>query len=385
LYTVLAVLCIASAISVSLPEDIKSLEDVEVAVEVGESVGMTAGLFEEFVKTHGKKYEAEEYGRRLGIFGDSLRFIKEWNSNPKNTFSVAINEFADMTGEEFAKGHLNDYLVEDEKAVEALQDGDLGESRSVGEASAAELRNGAMHVSSGKELPKEVDWVHTKSTGRVYKQGVCAACYTFATNEAIEAEYFIKTGKLMPELSDQEILSCSAKNFNNHGCHGGTMEKSYKYILHAQDNEGGMTLASDYGYEGNASPCKRNKFKKVDIKLAGYRKINKGNENDLMDAVAQRPVAVGFDAHHPAFKLYDSGVFDIDYCTTHLTHAMVVVGYGKSKDGKAYWKLKNSWGKNWGQEGYGMVKRGANMCGISNLASYPVLKEPSTWSFERRE
>ena len=75
-----------------------------------------------------------------------------------------------MTGEEFAKGHLNDYLVEDEKAVEALQDGDLGESRSVGEASAAELRNGAMHVSSGKELPKEVDWVHTKSTGRVYKQ-----------------------------------------------------------------------------------------------------------------------------------------------------------------------------------------------------------------------
>ena len=59
-------------------------------------------------------------------------------------------------------------------------------------------------------------------------------------------------------------------------------------------------------YQGSQSPSR-------------YRKINKGNENDLMDAVAQRPVAVGFDAHHPAFKLYDSGVFDIDYCTTHLT------------------------------------------------------------------
>ena len=36
-------------------------------------------------------------------------------------------------------------------------------------------------------------------------------------------------GKKMPELSDQEILSCS-RPFGNHGCIGGNMEKSYHYI-----------------------------------------------------------------------------------------------------------------------------------------------------------
>ena len=79
--------------------------------------------------------------------------------------------------------------------------------------------------------------------------------------------------------------------------------------------------------------------------MAGYRKIAKGNEVDLLDAIAQQPVAIGFDAHHSGFKLYKSGVFDVDYCTDHLTHALVIVGYGKAEDGKPYYKIKNSWGK----------------------------------------
>ena len=146
-----------------------------------------------------------------------------------------------------------------------------------------------------------------------------------------------------------------------------------------------MTLAKDYPYVGSETPCKRSKYRAQKIKLAGYRKIERGNEEDLKDALSERPVAVGIDAHHPAFKLYDSGVFDIGYCTTHLTHAVLLVGYGTTKDGKAYWKLQNSWGKSWGSKGYGKVARGKNMCAIANLASYPVLDSPETWEFEVSE
>jgi len=123
------------------------------------------------------------------------------------------------------------------------------------------------------------------------------------------------------------------------------------------------------------------KFTAQNIRLAGYRKVSRGSEQDLKDALSERPVAIGIDAHHPAFKLYSSGVFDIDYCTAHLTHAVVLTGYGTTKDGKDFWTLQNSWGETWGNKGYGNVVRGKNMCAIANLASYPVLEKPETWEF----
>ena len=44
--------------------------------------------------------------------------------------------------------------------------------------------------------------------------------------------------------------------------------------------------------------------------------------------------------------------------------------------------LQNSWGKNWGEDGFGRVARGKNMCSISNLASYPVIKDEEQWTFD---
>jgi len=243
-------------------------------------------------------------------------------------------------------------------------------TKPLGESEA--LRNGALHENSGNALPTEVDWSHKGITGDVYKQGVCAACYTFTTNAALESAHYIKFGKKLPELSDQEILSCS-RPYGNHGCLGGNMEKSYHYIMAMQDQRGGMTSAKDYPYTGQEGTCQRKNFKTSSVKLAGFRKIARGSEEDLQDALAQRPVAAGVDAHHPVFKLYDSGIFDINYCTTHLTHAVLIVGYGEDKDGKKFWKIKNSWGRQWGVKGYGHMARGKNMCAISNLASYPVL------------
>lgn len=96
-----------------------------------------------------------------------------------------------------------------------------------------------------------------------------------------------------------------------------------------------------------------------------------------------------------------------------LTHAMLIVGYGTTADSKPYWKLKNrcqchgcavvhqhddgnsdvymqseivtprvhvSWGKDWGNGGFGKFARGKNMCSIANLASYPVLDDPGSWN-----
>ena len=72
------------------------------------------------------------------------------------------------------------------------------------------------------------------------------------------------------------------------------------------------------------------------------RLIQENNETALLQAVTLQPVSVAIEADTSIFQFYSSGVMDSDSCGTQLDHGVLVVGYG-TKDGKDYWKVKNSW------------------------------------------
>ena len=97
------------------------------------------------------------------------------------------------------------------------------------------------------------------------------------------------------------------------------------------------------------------------------------DEEELRAMVAERPVAVAVEGDQHVFQMYKSGVLDVsnDECGTKVDHAVLVVGYG-TDGGLDYWKIKNSWGKSWGEDGYIRVIHGKDECGLADSASQPT-------------
>jgi hypothetical protein len=99
-------------------------------------------------------------------------------------------------------------------------------------------------------------------------------------------------------------------------------------------------------------------------------------ENALMLAVAKQPVSISVNAECHAFNNYAGGVLDDPACMGGDTdHQVVLVGYGTdATTGKPYWKIKNSWGTKWGENGYVRAWRTPGFLAINSATagnSYP--------------
>lgn len=142
--------------------------------------------------------------------------------------------------------------------------------------------------------------------------------------------------------------------------------------------------------------------------IDGYVDVPTNNEEALLQAVAQQPVSVAIDGGAFAFMFYEKvfslnppvfcmksrtscrqteihllflqGVFS-GHCTTRMNHGVTIVGYGETSKGVKYWTVKNSWGTEWGEEGYIRIVREETVpeghCGINQWASYPIKNSPN--------
>jgi hypothetical protein len=107
------------------------------------------------------------------------------------------------------------------------------------------------------------------------------------------------------------------------------------------------------------------------VTIDGFERLE-ASEKALMNAVATiGPISVAIYAKQ-SFKDYKSGIYYDSSCRGILNHEVLVVGYG-SKNGKDYWIVKNSHGKDWGENGYiRMARNKNNLCGIASDAMYPT-------------
>ena len=300
--------------------------------------------FHEFLIKFAKKYTMPEFFHRFEIFKENIEFINHHNSEGVHNYTLAINQFADLTWEEFKEKHLIHM-----PKVQLLKNTKY------------------FQYNSSVETPASVDWISAGAVTPVKDQGQCGSCWAFSSTGAMEGMNFIKTGKLV-SLSEQQLVDCSHNG--NMGCNGGLQSNAFEYVEQA----GGSDTEECYPYKGTDQTCAFDKSC-VAATVAGFTNIQPRDNGAMMQAVAKQPVAVAIYAAGQSFQFYSSGIYDDHECFTddeHLDHAVLVTGYG-TENGKDFWNVKNSWGTGWGDEGYIRFARGNddNICGVLDVPLIP--------------
>jgi cathepsin H len=192
----------------------------------------------------------------------------------------------------------------------------------------------------------------------------------------MESHWSILTKQPPPLLSEQQLVDC-ANAFGNAGCDGGLPSQAFEYIQY----NGGLTSESQYPYTAKDGPCVSKETTMEAMAPRGAANITMGAETDISRAIYYAgPVSI---AYHVAddFMHYSDGIYDNLDCpnsNSKVNHAVLAVGYGTQTNTatnttQQYWIVKNSWGTEFGMDGYFWINRGNNTCGLADCASWPLV------------
>lgn len=304
------------------------------------SVNLRDTEFSLFQKQYGKVYAAPEEARyRLAVFNDNLKKIDKHNAKHL-PWTLGVNKFADISAEEFSY-------------------------KFCGCAKDPKTRSGRITPIYG-DAPARVDWREKGAVTPVKDQASCGSCWAFSTTGTVESAYAIKTGKLV-SLSEQQLVDCARRpDYECAGCGGGWPWSAIDYV-----SNHGLCTEEAYPYLGYDSDCKESECE-VAVKTVDKVLLPMADEESLANAVAITPVSITLDAS--AMQLYRSGI--ITSCTEYINHAVLAVGYDvEEESGIKYWIVKNSWGEDWGEEGYCRIEKdvgGMGRCGITYSSVYPT-------------
>merc|ERR1719226_224458 len=197
--------------------------------------------------------------------------INDFNIAGEETFTMRMNQFSDMTGDQF-KLYIHGH------------DGSCMRKRTVQERVAME------EVTPEVDAPASIDW--TNNGGNyvtpVKNQGQCGSCWAFSTTGSIESRTAIankQTGSDIVTLSEQQLVDC-AGSYGNQGCNGGYMDRAFRYYLGTGK---GAALESDYPYIGRQGNCKS--FTPA-VSISNFHDVRHRDEEGLKTAVTQQPVSI---------------------------------------------------------------------------------------------
>ena len=247
------------------------------------------------------------------------------------------------------------------------------------------------------DLPSSFDlrdaYPNCESLKEIRDQSKCGSCWAFGAAETMSDRICIKSGqKLQTRVSPQHLVTCCS--ICGFGCSGGWPSMAFYSWWWSGVPTGGL-----YGDTKTCKPyflppcedhphkctdyvdtpacenvCQESYNKTVEEDLSfGESVYSVSGEEDIMKEIYEYGSVEGSFEVYEDFEEYKSGIYQ--YTTGSLLggHAIKIIGWGE-ENGVKYWLIANSWGENWGENGFFRMLRGNNECGIEESASTGIDK-----------
>lgn len=209
---------------------------------------------------------------------------------------------------------------------------------------------GVMHWS-----PKHVftaaanfSWEDQNLSTPVRDQRSCGSCWAFGSTQMLEMGYKI-FGHKDVDFSEQDLVG----NLFS-GCGGGDFAGDFQVTK-------GQLGESDCPYQASNHRCAR-----LPPAVAGQglrwgmvgQPDRSPTETELQDAISTYGAIGAYVGANNSFMNY-SGGFETSCPSVSTNHLITLTGWKTNPaDGKIYFKIKNSWGTSWGENGYGYFRAG---------------------------
>jgi len=312
--------------------------------------------FLQFTAQYGKQYHSRaELEVRRSVFRENWDRMETHNARfdaGEETWTRAVYSHYDLTVQEFSDVFLSGFPVDPKTPVfpDTTDEPFL--------ARLAEV--------SATGAPPEWSWVSQGGVSSVKDQGMMGSSAAFATVAILET-CFWQQGSVMPDLSEQHLMSCSGL-----GCTGGGGWPP-AYIDWIVGNNSGKVQTESFPTTDSCTchPEEGEEFQYGRV-TGMYNRMNT-NETAMKEVVYLTPATTSMQASY--LSGYKTGIYDDPRCCEQETdenckykvnHEVTVVGWG-TEAGVDYWLVKNSWGPWWGENGFFRIKRGTGHCGIGSL------------------
>jgi C1A family cysteine protease len=196
-------------------------------------------------------------------------------------------------------------------------------------------------------------------------QQTCGSCWAFTTVSLLEASYKVQSKKDL-DFSEQQIVDCAVGNDGQRAgsCDGGWYGGAFESL-----QKNGAVLENVQPYRNKNSICPG--FRPSSYKVASWGYImpdaSTPSTIEMKKAIARYGAIATCVKVTPAFQSYAGGVFDEHARLsnpTDVNHAVVLVGWDDTKGRQGSFLLRNSWGIQWGENGYMWIEYGCNGIGF---------------------
>ena len=249
-------------------------------------------------------------------------------------------------------------------------------------------------ATAGLDIPDHKDWYKEGKVTQPYDQEGCGGCWAFSTAAAVESLAFISGyDKELTEYSVQQLIDCDTDNY---ACGGGWMYEGFAYV-----SEHGILKKEDYSRWSHSHHVCRVKDQELKqknhIKDIGYVENDGRYNEELRELLQKQPISIAIYSTGRLMH-YRDGILTEKYlkCSksdNEVNHGVLLVGYGSTDDSshesdkargskcKNYWIVRNSWGANWGHDGFfklcadglGDSSTPLGTCLINKYATWPTM------------